>query len=87
MGEKRKLLQEEYADVKRKKTEEEDIVANLESTCQYIYLTLAAAEKDHVKMKRIVVNSFKQTIYKKKVILSELDTALSHLENEISSCK
>ena len=88
MGEKRKLLQEEYAEVKRKKTEEEDIVANLEKSVNK-YITLAAAEEDHVKLESIVVkmNSFKETISKKKVILSELDTALSHLEKEISSCK
>ena len=55
MGEKRKLLQDEYAEVKRKKTEEEDIVANLESNVNK-YITLAAAEEDHVKMKHCWYN-------------------------------
>ena len=88
IGRTRKLLQEEYAEVKRKKGEEEEIVLDLQNSVDK-YISQAAKEENNKKLREIIVkmNSFKETISKKKIVISELDTALSQLDIDISMVK
>ena len=88
IGEKRKLLQDEYAEVKRKKLEEEDIISSLKISVNK-YIVAAAEEENSQKVKQIVVKmkSFNETISQKTVVVTDLEMALEKLDNEISQCK
>ena len=88
LGQKRKLLQDEYAEVKRKKTEEEEIVTTLQGSIDK-FASLAAVKVDPLESKKLVVqaNSFQVTIKEKKSTISQLESALNNLENDIKNCK
>ena len=85
---KRKLLVDEHMELKRRKLDEENVVLSLESSVKG-YISKAANEEDHTKLKEIVtkMQSFKETIKKKKKVIIDLEGSLAKLATEIEPCK
>ena len=90
IGEKRKLLQEEHANVKRTKMDEESIIESLQKNVdKYFGLAARAADENDVVMKTVIVKAqtFKESIEKKKKTFADLEMALERLNEEIHKCK
>ena len=88
MAFKRKLLVDEHMELKRRKKDAENVALSLESSVNG-HISKAANEEDHTKLKEIVtkMQSFKETIKKKKKVIIDLEGSLSKLATEIEQCK
>ena len=88
MHEKRKLVQEEYANVKRKKMEEDEVISNLRVNIDS-YISQAANQDDPVEIKKFVVKaiSYKKSIEEKRELVLNLEKVLEQLDNDIKACK
>ena len=86
-AQKRKLIQNEYADVKRRRCDEEEVIIDLELQISEL-ISKAAAEKRSREMKMLIVqaDSFRVKISAKKETIKVLEDAIKKLSGEIKGC-
>ena len=85
-GNKRNLLQEELATVKRKKLELETVVSCLQQDIEK-YSIESCKKEDLKEMEALIIkaNSFRTTVKEKLVTINDLEKVSQKLEDEIKS--